>query len=120
MKTWEMMKVLTENTEKKFRVVGAKHLISKLSQETNVVEVINISQEGITINPGLDWDWEEVKHPVTFMQAIKSGKKILYQNPNDGDEYYCELDEFFAVIGDMYTSYGLADYIKKDEFYIED
>ena len=76
MKFWEMIKELTENPEKKFK-----------SQSGILVKVEDgvLTWQGVSgwktskaiVGLGLfDAEWEEVKEPVSFIEAVKTGKRI--------------------------------------------
>lgn len=86
MKTWEMIKELTENPNKKFTYDSA----TKGSYVTVVDDVVvwkGAGQGGQTVAICLgcgDAEWEEVKEPVSFMEAIKS--------LDEGKTVYCEVD----------------------------
>lgn len=128
MKTWEMIKELTENPNKKFYVVGSKHLIARVEFQTNKIEVVNASMKPthVEVNPSVDWDWEEVKEPVSFMEAMKivrkTGKKInaehhLIPRRRTG---YMYLDVLLDFLGRKFSDITLATILLDAKFYIED
>lgn len=73
MKTWEMIKELTENPKKKFELIGDGSIVS--------LKLGFIVWESNLQSPKMNTfdEWEEVKQPVSFMEAMKAfeeGKKI--------------------------------------------
>jgi len=78
MKTWEMIKTLTENPNLKFKKVGSD-LIYYLKYNS-----ISCTDGEISVKSGdifdLKYDWELVREPVDFMTAINSGKPITSLN----------------------------------------
>lgn len=128
MKTWEMIKELTENPNKKFYVVGSKHLIARVNFETNKIEFVNTSVKApyIGIEPTIDWDWKEVKEPVGFMEAVESGKKVrvehdfIHDDTSRLKEEYVLLDVMLWVLGENLGPRSVQDIIMNGKFYIED
>ena len=120
MKTWEMIKELTENPEKKFK------------RKTDGLEIRNICgrfnwEPGYTFL-GVNDEWEEVKEPVDFMEAVKSGKRItLKTNVYVGDKkrgnllgiYNRTIKELLTFISE-YNEPTIREIITNGEFYIED
>ena len=118
MKTWEMIKELTENPKKVFKVI-----CEESQQETTVsINYGEITTQGYQ-QLFTDDEWEEVKQPVSFMEAVASEQRLLYINPNDSADArggYYALDEFLQLLGRTHTDDGVADLILNGEFYIED
>ena len=120
MKTWQMIKELTENPEKEFtRKSDGLHI------KTNKYEEL-VWDSGYQFLR-LHHDWEEIKKPVTFMEAITSGKKISVQcaiETYEGkgklrDIYYRQPNEMLRAL----AGYGdeVAIYIiLNGKWYIED
>lgn len=86
MKTWEMIKELTENPNKKFRATNKNYPIDRNT-------IVSVSDGDIVFKNtimgavkliSLLTVFEEVKEPVSFMEAIKS--------LDEGKTVYCEVD----------------------------
>lgn len=120
MKTWEMIKELTENPNKKF--VNAFGHIVEHSKPKGIVFSKPKSLTHISLND----EWEEIKEPVSFIKAVESGKKIKVEHDFiDGDidyleENYVSLDEMFWELGENLSGDGVRDVITNGKFYIED
>ena len=73
MKTWEMIKELTENPGKKFTYNGGR---TYLIMEDGMIVWKGEHQRGQEFAIGYvdkrERDWEEVKTPVTFMEAFEA------------------------------------------------
>ena len=90
MKLWEVMKKLDENPNKRFKhelgsIIGfADNVLQWLEKDGEIIEPFCIrdrrSGTGICHNTGDDW--QEVKQPVTWQEAIQAwadGKKVSYK-----------------------------------------
>ena len=80
MKTWQMIKELTENPEKEF-ISYKKKSDRDVLKAKSIDGAIRFSNEEnrwyeVLIGVDLEREWEEVKKPVDFMTAIKSGKYV--------------------------------------------
>ncbi len=127
MKTWEMIKELTENPEKKFISKGQ---IGEgyVSVKNNAVVWLGKGQVGqsLTINHLQSGEWEEVKEPVDFMTAVKSGKRIKFIQASYfslSDDYQSltdSLDDLVNEIGYELGSKYVAKALTECKFYIED
>jgi len=94
MKTWEMIKELTENRDAKFKCTNGCNIDPRRDY------VIGCDKEGyirffehgefrdafFDIHNKFDWDWELVRQPVDFMTAANSGKLVMPIGPPDADE----------------------------------
>lgn len=116
MKTWEMIKELTEHPEKKFKRSEWK--------DDNHIEtdffgrVINEDREPPAIYVGDDW--EEIIEPVDFMTAVKSGKRVrvehsVYDTPSN----YKSLDLTLVQIAHGRGPDTVRDIILNVKWYIE-
>ena len=89
MKLWEVMKKLDENPNKRFKhelgsIIGfADNVLQWLEKDGEIIEPFLVrdrrSGTGICHNTGDDW--QEVKQPVTWQEAIQAwadGKNISY------------------------------------------
>ena len=84
MKTWEMIKELTENPHKKFKSNKEpdRHVFIQdgvLKWQSGKEFTLNVNQNKFsgTLN---QYEWEEVKQPVTWQEAIQAwvdGKEVI-------------------------------------------
>lgn len=87
MKTWEMVKELTENPEKKFTYIGDGEIgmVENIGGAILVTEInSNPINETLKLNSfTIGLDWREVKEPVSFMRAVggnsMGGEKKQYR-----------------------------------------
>lgn len=119
MKTWEMIKELGENPEKEFKredgLVVSTSIDDTLMWESGYTH-LNIHDE-----------WEEVKEPVSFMEAIVSGKKVsvkcaieTYEGKGKLREiYYRRPNEMLRTLAG-YGDTVARDIILNGDWYIED
>ena len=114
MKTWEMIKELTENPGKGFKIKGengivyASDLYSEGKVELDQVDFITIYDE-----------WEEVKEPVTFMKAVESGKEFVIEHKRM-DRKKRTLRKFFKLLVEDYTIAEIQEILTQGKFYIEE
>lgn len=74
MKLWEVLKALEENPEKEFECVGMR-----LIRESGTYRFINVNTRERNFYMGVDNDWQEIKKPVTWQEALEAwanGKPI--------------------------------------------
>ncbi|WP_353097710.1 hypothetical protein [Tissierella praeacuta] len=108
MKTWEMIKELSENPEKKFKAINNNYPNDENSIITSVGNgdiVFEKANTGILAVISLGTVYEEVKEPVSFIEAVKalnSGKTIYVKH---GEEF--EYTEMFSPAGSQ-TDWGYA------------
>lgn len=111
MKTWEMIKQLTENPNKEFkRELDGLHIKTNEDGELiwdNGYQFIR-----------LDHEWKEIKKPVSFMEAVASGKRIKLEH-EDGGEKYVTLDYFLASISGRFMQNELRDLLLRGTFYVK-
>ena len=75
----------------------------------------------IATNDFFKAEWEEVEKPVSFIEAIGSGKKIKAIHEfakKDGCDRYMTLSNLLLELS-LYSSYDIRDIILNGEFYIE-
>lgn len=109
MKTWEMIKKLTENPHKEF--VRCDGLVVRINK------YMELTWESGYSHLRIDDEWQEVKKPVDFMTAVKSGKNIALEGYSN-DFFY--LSNLLVRIGSVHTNEELQEIITNGEFYIED
>lgn len=113
MKLWEVLKALDENPEKEFKCGGVR-----LICEFGTYRFTNVTTQERAFYMGADNDWQEVKQPVTWQEAIEAwtnGKTIRCE---DGG-FDCLFSGGKSVLTD---SVGPIDkyQITKGTWYIED
>lgn len=133
MKTWEMIKELTENPKKEFISKGSgpfadlKAYWFRDEHDVENMKIINLNCKNEVYKYPLNRKWEEVKKPVDFMTAITSGKYIsvkcaieTYEGKGKLREiYYRQPSEMLRTL----AGYGdkiAIDIILNGEWYIED
>ena len=129
MKTWEMIKELTENPNKKFANKGGLKNCY-VTVEDGIIVWRGDMQCGQAMSIGFidgrDREWEEVKEPVTFMEAVESGKRIRVEHKlvNDSDIWnlidLTSLDCLIYTLGEKYNAIEVKDIIENGKWYIED
>ena len=112
MKTWEMIKELTENPSKEFtRKADGLHI------KTNKYGEL-IWDRGYQFLR-LHNDWEEIKKPVDFITAIKSGKYVGVEY--SGAKYKeINLPNLFYELQKDYSDKVIRQMILNGKWYIED
>lgn len=121
MGTLEMIKELTENPEKKF-----VNILGHIVEHSKTKGIVFSRPKGLTcIN--LNDKWEEVvEKPVSFMEAVESGKKIQVEHDFIDDdidylgEKYASLDVLLWELGEKLSDDEVQDVIMNGKFYIED
>ena len=129
MKTWEMIKELTEDPSKEFVSKGNKHFHVFMTNYGYVF--YGIDGDGavkpLELNRCLKQEWEEVKKPITFMEAVESGKLIRVEEPikyhieNYYDFYgdYQFLSDFLWRLANDFSSSEVQEILSSGKFYIE-
>ena len=120
MRTWQMIKELTENPTKRFTYDTATEgsyvtvkdvaVVWQGKEQEGQMLGVNIANEG----------WEEVKQPVNFMEAVESGKRIKVEHADESINPYHDLDCFLDELLDFFTEGELRDILINGTFYIED
>lgn len=128
MKTWEMIKELTENPNKRFRSLtdSSRREERKIAKSDGKV-LIHIN-DGSRLVVYLNEEWEEVKQPVSFMEAVASGKKIkakgfvqtVKMENVSRFQSYLSLEGFLKELTNTFSSYHIRQVLTDCEFYIED
>ena len=112
MKTWEMIKELTENPEKKFKRVGDELEVS-LDSDNSLLWKSGHAPFNI------NHVWKEVKEPVDFMTAFKAWyddkKTIIVETEFKGEVIMASIFEGC----NEYAEFG-AGLIAEGKWYIED
>lgn len=131
MKTWEMIKELTENPEKEFVSISSK------DGEASVYATIehgtiffrnSFGKSTALYFIDLNWKWEEVKEPVSFMEAVKSGKKVRVEHgfisevheKEQFSNHYKHLTELLEVLGTSWSSNDARRILLDGKWYIGD
>lgn len=117
MKTWEMIKSLTDNPNSKFKRIQDGRIFYQgnngtLFREPGFVEGISPDDE-----------WELVHEPVNFMTAIKAfdeGKKITCKDTQFGTRSYIRKSSMCRHLVDNTDLPITPDEILEGKWYIED
>lgn len=130
-KTWEVIKMLSENPKLKFKkhspgnsiVLGAKVIgfssFLKLCRTDFTDKTLDNSMK-------LDEEWTLIQEPVGFMKAVQSGKKIKVEHEAIKHfELKCtsEYLTLFVVVEELaknLDSISLREIITEGKFYIEE
>lgn len=76
MKTWEMIKELTENPDKRFKIKNGKATVGISDSRLQWLDDEDVEAEFVLTELILhDMEWEEVKEPVDFMTAFNALQK---------------------------------------------
>ena len=102
MRTWQMIKELTENPKLRFKnglmsvvEIGDKtKAIVWKSEDNEEAPFIIYSHSGSGVD-NLHIEWELVPEPVDFMTAVNSGKRIKHEEW----ELYRELGDVLDILG---------------------
>jgi len=109
MKTWEMIKELTENPEKEFICKSkgifaeqkAYFYIDEYGEES--IKIVNNETGNAIKKHHTNREWEEVaevKEPVDFMAAVESSKRVRVEHPYISQPYEkSELSRDYQYLG---------------------
>ena len=123
MKTWEMIKKISENPEKKFKSkdFGQVEMHSGCLVDSEFMECILVDSDFFRA------EWEEVKEPVNFMDVLResNNKSIRFKLEHNlfidhATDRKFTLSVFLNYIGHEYISSDVADILLNGKFYIED
>lgn len=128
MKTWQMIKELTENPEKKFRRKEANSYVTV--EDGKIVwrgEFQNGQEMAIGFIDERDCEWEEVKEPVSFAEVLEQVSKsktevlITIKHPQL-DTLYSKVP-FGWIANRLFRDFKddkqIAKILQTSEFYIE-
>jgi len=114
-----MIKALTGNPKKKFK--------NQYGEEIRVLPDNDLFFDGVDGHNyiSITDEWEEVKEPVDFMEALKSCKRVSVEHPNlfDMPVIYKKNASIATVINYIFESYSDAlvrEIILNGKWYIED
>ena len=122
-KTWEVIKMITENPKLKFRT----YCSDVFKDENGYIVFENIDCiDGFDGNFKGNEEWILVQEPVSFMEAVQSGKKIKVEHEAIKHfELKCtsEYLTLFVVVEELaknLDSISLREIITEGKFYIEE
>ena len=129
MRTWEMIKELTENPNKKFKY-DTGHENGIVAVEEGDIKLISVNGEKQSKNLPLHYgfmnqNWEEVKEPVDFMevvQALDRGKTIYVVFQGYKNTFSPKGNQTdWGVAMKQHQGYAIdTEFILYGEWYIED
>lgn len=126
LKTWEMIKNLSENPNKKFisNYTKDSYYIAEVNNE--ILSIVDSYNNKPIILISLKREWEEVKEPVSFMDVLKQAKKdnaklFTIKNPaHDVNFTKQPLHFILSYLSTTCTDDLLADILLNSVWYIED
>ncbi len=121
MKLEEVIKELRENPRKIFR-----RKVDGLVIELGINDTLfwGSGYRHLSISD----EWEEVKEPVTFMEAVESGKKVRVEHPfiiepyelEQFSNHYRYFTELLEILGTEWDTAAVRSILLEGKFYIED
>lgn len=129
-KTWEIIKMLSENPKLKFKKHSPGNSIVLGAQVIGFSSFLKLYRTDFTDktlnnNIKLDEEWTLIQEPVSFMEAVQSGKKMeckhekLYGDEDLGYKYN-SLATVLYLLQSRYTSEEITNIITEGKFYIEE
>lgn len=126
LKTWEMIKNLSENPNKKFisNYTKDSYYIAEVNNE--ILSIVDSYNNKPIILISLKREWEEVKKPVSFMDILIQAKKdnaklFTIKNPaHDVNFTKQPLHFILSYLSTTCTDDLLADILLNSVWYIED
>lgn len=126
LKTWEMIKNLSENPNKKFisNYTKDNYYIAEVNNE--ILSIVDSYNNKPIILISLKREWEEVKKPVSFMDVLIQAKKdnaklFTIKNPaHDVNLIKQPLYFILSYLSTTCTDDLLADILLNSVWYIED
>ncbi|MFR4584670.1 hypothetical protein [Clostridium cadaveris] len=120
-KTWEVIKMLSENPNLKFRT----YCSDVFKSENGYIVFENIDCiDGFDGNFTGNEEWTLIQEPVDFMTAVKSGKKIkvehILASHLDITKKYLTLKNLLDTLCYSYPSDAICDILTEGKFYIEE
>ena len=116
MKTWEMIKELTEHPKKKFKAINENRQI-EIHGDT-LINSFSMTNFIITTK-NLNWKWEEVREPVTWKEAFKAGLEGKKIKPDAQHSTYPDYEELHYALMYLGERPGYFKEIMLDNWYIE-
>ena len=128
MKTWEMIKELTENPDKRFKIKNGKATVGISDSRLQWLDDEDVEVEFVFTEFILhDTEWEEVKEPVDFIEVLKrikdSDGDIRLMLINDLYEVEIKNKTFDKVLYHLSIDYldtDIADILLNGKWYIEE
>lgn len=119
-KTWEVIKMITENKKLKFK----NYLGEEMRYDCNRIRFFRNGKNERFYGIKGNEEWILVQKPVDFMTAVKSGKKIKVEHQLTKclsiSEDYCNVHNVFDVLGNILNDINIREVIAEGKFYIEE
>lgn len=128
-KTWEVIKMLSENPKLKFKKHSPGNSIVLGAQVIGFSSFLKLCRTDFTDktlnnNIRLDEEWTLIQEPVDFMTAVRSGKKIkvehILASHLDITKKYLTLKNLLDTLCYSYPSDAICDILTEGKFYIEE
>lgn len=120
-KTWEVYKMLTENPNLKFKDQAGYYLV--IEDDFFTLKDVDNYEVDYVAN-GINDIWTLVQEPLSFMEAVESGKKI---KANHGllkgsvlSSCYNPINVFMSRVANLYNKEDVKKILTESEFYIEE
>ena len=118
-KTWEMIKEIIENPKKKYRPVNDTDGYVEFKNNQLVWNGRGQRGQVMIVTETDENEWEEVKEPVDFITAVKSGKHVGYKYER-GEIQKMSLPNLFYELQRDYSDKTIRQMILNGKWYIED
>lgn len=134
MKLHEVVERLMENPHKKFYTKGRPHLIAYAEEGRICFRNTIVPNSEYRYDPSIEHEWEEINEPVSFLEAIKSGKRIRVEhdliNELEGKLFsrqditesfntYHAPTKLLDLLLDLFSEHHFIEIILKGKWYIE-
>lgn len=126
-KTWEVIKMITENPNLKFKNKNSDTRYTKIIKcsKNGYIAMDNTSRNNQIIgNIMFNEEWMLIQEPVSFIEAIESGKKIKVEHELTkclciSEDYY-SVHNILYILGSVLKDINIRAVLREGKFYIEE
>lgn len=125
-KTWEMIKKITENPNKRFMPTCSTDNFVEFNNNQLVWKGHGQLGQVMVVTKTDEYEWKEVKEPVDFMTAVESGKQVRVEHKYITDDIEFLKTEYRLLANVMWhlcrslSNATVQDIILNGKWYIED